>query len=207
MKTALSTYSGILNDKEILRLCKPAEWPGEPLLHPFVDTQKGKPSYGLGSFGYDLRLASTFLEHEANKAAVLDPNAVEKTLFKKIVQSEVFVLAPHSQVLAETIEWFNMPPDLMAIILGKSSYARLGLLVNATPAEPRWKGILTLELANLSPLPIVLHVGQGIAQVLFFRGEEPARGYDEKESGGGYMNQMGVTLSGEAAAHGLSRKA
>ena len=182
---------GILNDQEILRLCREMN---PPMLDPFLSTQKGKPSYGLGSMGYDLRLGENFLVHQPHKAAVLDPRDIEKDLFKKVVRKDYFLLQPHSQVLAETVERFNMPDDILAEVLGKSTYARLGLLVNATPAEPTWRGILTLELANLSPLPIKLYVGSGIAQVLFFRGKRPGRTYDEKESGGVYQDQTGVTL-------------
>jgi len=87
-----------------------------------------------------------------------------------------------------------MPDDVCGVCWGKSSYARCGLLVNVTPLEPGWKGILTIELANVSPYPIRMHVGQGIAQVVFFRGRRPKRTYAEKESGGGYQNQAGVTL-------------
>ena len=182
---------GILNDQEILRLCREMK---PPMLDPFLSTQKGKPSYGLGSMGYDLRLGENFLVHQPHKTAVLDPRAIEKDLFKKVVRKDYFLLQPHSQVLAETVETFNMPDDILGIVLGKSTYARLALTVNATPAEPSWSGILTLELANLSPLPIKLYVGSGIAQVLFFRGKRPGRTYSEKESGGIYQNQKGATL-------------
>ncbi len=183
---------GILNDREILRLCRDMN---PPLLDPFLSKQKGKPSYGLGSMGYDLRLGENFLVHQPHKTAVLDPRNIAKDLFKKVVRKDYFLLQPHSQVLAETVETFNMPDDIIAIVLGKSTYARLALVVNATPIEPGWvNSILTLELANLSPLPIKLYVGSGIAQVLFFRGKRPGRTYDEKESGGIYQNQKGATL-------------
>ncbi|MBE0635213.1 dCTP deaminase, partial [Candidatus Bipolaricaulota bacterium] len=110
------------------------------------------------------------------------------------VTADTFELLPGANVLSESVEWFNMPDDVCAVCWGKSSYARCGLLVNVTPLEPGWKGILTIELANISPYPIRLHVGQGIAQVVFFRGRRPNRTYAEKESGGGYQNQAGVTL-------------
>ena len=92
------------------------------------------------------------------------------------------------------MERFHIPDDVAGVCWGKSSYARCGLLVNVTPLEPGWKGVLTIELANLSPLPIRLHIGQGIAQVVFFRGNRPLRTYAEKEAGGVYQNQPGVTL-------------
>ena len=181
--------NGMLADYQINELCLT-----DKMLDPFIYDQRGKPSYGLGSTGYDLRLGTKFLVHQAYKTEILYPRQDNSCLFKRVEVSDVFYLQPHTQVLAETVEWFNMPDDVTSIILGKSSYARLGLLVNCTPAEPGWKGILTLELANLSALPIALHVGQGIAQALFFRSDRPGRTYAEKETTGGYQNQSGVTL-------------
>jgi len=166
----------------------------KPMLDPYILEQRGKPSYGLGSCGYDVRLGSKFLVHKPHTSGTLDPLKDNSHLFKDVFEDEIFYLAPHTQVLAETVEWWNMPEDVTSLILGKSSMARIGLLVNATPAEVNWRGRLTLELANLSSLPIALHVGQGIAQALFFRGQRPNRTYDEKEAGGIYQNQRGVTL-------------
>ncbi|MCX7843996.1 MAG: dCTP deaminase [Candidatus Bipolaricaulota bacterium] len=186
---ALAGFS-LLSDREILALCQ-----GErPMITPFVPRQEGKPSYGLSSFGYDIRLGRRFLVPLGGVNAVLDPVNFPRELFRELVVEDVFELAPHSQVLAESVETFWMPDDVLGVCWGKSSYARCGLLVNVTPLEPRWRGRLTLELANLSPLPIRLHVGQGIAQVVFFRGRRPARGYDEKEAGGLYQDQPGATL-------------
>jgi dCTP deaminase len=125
---------------------------------------------------------------------VLDPIDFPEHHFREYVTADTFELLPGANVLSESVEWFNMPDDVCAVCWGKSSYARCVLLVNVTPLEPGWKGILTIELANISPYPIRLHVGQGIAQVVFFRGRRPNRTYAEKESGGGYQNQAGVTL-------------
>lgn len=181
---------GILSDHEIAALCT-----GEgPMVDPFVPRQEGKPSYGLGSCGYDLRLGGRFLVPLGGVNAILDPIDFPKDHFRTIEADRTFELSPNSQVLTESVEWFNMPDDVCAVCWGKSSYARCGLLVNVTPLEPGWRGILTIELANVSPLPIRLHVGQGIAQVVFFRGSRPRRTYSEKEAGGGYQNQPGVTL-------------
>lgn len=191
---------GILSDEEIRALCL-----RDPMMiSPFISSQAGKPSYGLGSYGYDIRLGKKFLVPLGGMNAILDPLNFPSQHFREITVPDVevgnhvrggyFDLAPHSMVLAESIEWFNMPDDVCGLCLGKSSYARCGLLVNATPLEAAWKGKLTLELNNLSPLPIRLHVGQGIAQVIFFRGRRPRRTYVEKEAGGAYQNQEGVTL-------------
>ena len=181
---------GILSDREIAALCD-----GEaPMLDPFVAQQEGKPSYGLGSFGYDLRLGRRFLVPLGGVNAVLDPVEFPDGHFRTIDVNGTFELAPNSQVLAESVERFLMPDDVCAVCWGKSSYARCGLLVNVTPLEPAWRGKLTIELANVSPLPIRLHVGHGIAQVVFFRGRRPRRTYEEKEAGGSYQDQAGVTL-------------
>ena len=181
---------GVLSDYEIAELCSD----DQPMLDPFIPDQRGKPSYGLGSFGYDLRLGNRFLVPLGGVNAILDPVNFPESHFREYEAGDTFELLPHSQVLSESVEWFNMPDDVCAVCWGKSSYARCGLLVNVTPLEPGWKGILTIELANVSPLPIRLHIGQGIAQVVFFRGRRPNRTYAEKESGGEYQNQPGVTL-------------
>jgi dCTP deaminase len=184
------TILGVLSDQRIAELCTG----DQPMLDPFVPEQRGKPSYGLGSFGYDLRLGRRFLVPLGGVSEVLDPIDFPQDHFREVAAETTFELLPHAQVLSESMEWFQMPNDVCAVCWGKSSYARCGLLVNVTPLEPGWKGILTIELANVSPLPIRLHVGQGIAQVVFFRGERPRRTYAEKEAGGGYQNQPGVTL-------------
>ncbi len=181
---------GILSDHEIKALCRGKKG----MLVPFVSTQKGRPSYGLSSYGYDLRLGHRFLVPLGGMNVVLDPIDFPEGHFRQIEATSVFELSPNSQVLAESVECFVMPDDVCGVCWGKSSYARCGLLVNVTPLEPGWRGILTIELANVSPLPIRLHVGQGIAQVVFFRGERPERTYSEKEAGGEYQNQQGVTL-------------
>jgi dCTP deaminase len=165
-----------------------------PMLDPFVPDQRGKPSFGLGSFGYDLRLGGRFLIAGDDKQAVLDPLDFPKSYFREHRTEESFDLAPHTYVLTESVERFDLPANVCAMCWGKSSYARCGLVVNVTPLEPGWKGILTMALINVASSPIRLYVGQGIAQVVFFRGKRPVRAYGEKESGGGYQDQRGVTL-------------
>jgi len=181
---------GILNDREIAALAG-AE---PPLIEPFVPRQEGKPSYGLGSFGYDIRLGSRFLVPEGGSGVILDPKGIRAEAFREIVCEGTLELAPGTFVLAESVEWFNMPPDVLGTCFGKSSYARCGLIVNVTPLEPAWRSRLTMALINAAPLPIRLHVGQGIAQIVFTRGERPARTYREKEAGGAYQDQHGPTL-------------
>ncbi|MCX6092449.1 MAG: dCTP deaminase [Candidatus Bipolaricaulota bacterium] len=185
----MTTY-GILSDQEIAALCQGKS----PMLSPFVPRQEGKPSYGLGSFGYDLRLGHHILVPLGGVNVVLDPLQSSEGHFRALEVESAFELPPNSQVLAESVERFHVPDDVCGVCWGKSSYARCGLLVNVTPLEPGWRGVLTIELANMSPLPIRLHIGQGIAQVVFFRGSRPQRTYGEKEAGGGYQDQTGVTL-------------
>lgn len=184
------TVHGVLSDNEIAELCSGQS----PMLDPFIPIQQGKPSYGLGSFGYDLRLGNRFLIPRAGAAAILDPVNFPKNHFDVYDAGDTYDLPPHSHVLSESVERFAMPDNVCALCWGKSSYARCGLLVNVTPLEPGWQGILTMTLINTTASVIRLHVGQGIAQAVFFRGQRPARTYVEKESGGGYQNQDGVTL-------------
>jgi len=184
----------LLNDEQIKNLCTATAYSATPMLAPFEPQQKGKPSYGLGSFGYDIRLGNKFLVPIGGINKVLDPVDFPLDHFQQIHAEKTLDMVPGSQVLAESIEMFDIPNDIAAICWGKSSYARCGLLVNVTPLEPGWRGILTLQLVNLSPLPIRLHIYQGIAQVVFFRGITPQRTYTEKEAGGLYQNQTGPTL-------------
>ena len=186
----ITLHSGILNDREIQALCNT----DTPMIDPFIPRQKGKPSYGLGSFGYDIRLGEKFLVADEEISVFLDPVAFPDYAFLEESAKETIEIPPHTQVLAESVETFHMPDDVFGLCFGKSTYARCGLLVNATPLEAGWKGVLTLELANLSSFPIRLHIGQGIAQIVFFRGERPRRTYAEKEAGGVYQGQTGVTL-------------
>lgn len=179
-----------LCDREISALCAGHE----PLIAPFVSRQEGKPSYGLGSFGYDIRLGSRFLAPQEGSGMILDPKGARAEAFREIAYEGTLELPPGAFVLGESLERFALPPDILGLAFGKSSYARCGLIVNTTPLEPGWKGKLTMALINASPLPIRLHVGQGIAQVVFLRGERPTRTYSEKESGGAYQDQTGVTL-------------
>jgi len=179
----------LLSDSEIIALCSG----DNAMITPFESRQAGRPTYGLSSFGYDIRLGERFLVPLGGVNAILDPVNFPHEHFRAIKFSDTFELAPNSQVLAESIEVFDMPEDVLGMCWGKSSYARCGLLVNVTPLEPGWRGRLTLELANLSPLPIRLHVHQGIAQIAFSRGIRPQRTYSEKEAGGVYQDQPGVT--------------
>jgi dCTP deaminase len=169
------------------------------MIEPFVDRQvrevdgRRVVSYGLSSAGYDLRLGRHFKVCDQNKSlAALDVKALDASLFLD-VECDRLIIPPHGFALAESVERFNMPPDVLGIAMGKSTYARVGLVCNITPLEPRWSGILTLELSNTSPLPIAVYAGEGICQVLFMTTDEvPEVNYSQR--GGKYNDQQGITL-------------
>jgi len=182
---------GLLPDAEIARLCRE-----EGMIDPFVPELRRDhgPSYGLDSFGYSIRLADEFLVCEAgDHAPVLDPTRDTGAAFTPITGPHL-VLPPHGFALARSVERFRMPADVLGLAVGKSTYARLGVHVLLTPLEPGWEGVLTIEIANLTPLPAVLHAGAGIAQILFVRGTaRPRVSYADR--GGPYQGQTGITLA------------
>lgn len=150
-------------------------------------------SYGLSSFGYDARLADEFFT--VVDAFVIDPKRSAPSFAKDPARCDdgAYLVPANDMVLARTVERFKMPDDVMAICVGKSTYARCGLVVNVTPLEPGWEGHVTLELSNTTSQPIVVYPNEGIAQFVFFRGERPATTYADR--GGKYQGQTGVTLA------------
>lgn len=179
------TYS-ILNDKEI-------EEAG--IIEPFElgIKREGIISYGVSHFGYDIRVADKFkIFSNISTSAPIDPKAIDPSEFFE-VRANKCVIPPNSYVLAESVEHFNMPDDVISICLGKSTYARCGLIVNVTPMEPGWRGILTIEISNATPRPAIIYANEGICQVLFFRGNAPSTNYRSKS--GKYQNQKGLTLA------------
>jgi dCTP deaminase len=142
--------------------------------------EKGVVSYGLSSFGYDIRLDSEFASF--SRGIPLDPHAIGEGDIERLSIKTPFFLQPHSFILAQSLEYFVIPANMFALVVGKSTWARLGLVVNTTPLEPRWNGHITLELSNTTFNPITLYPGEGIAQVVFFRGETPSRCYGGKYS-------------------------
>ena len=181
-----------LPDTEIEALCQGED----PMISPFVPKQEGNPTYGLSSVGYDIRLGRKFMVPKyVGVNLVLDPRRFPKGMFSTVEVPEdedVIEIAPHSCLLAESLEYFIMPEDVFALCTGKSTYARCGIFLNFTVAEPGWKGRLTLEITNLNSYPVRLYIGQGIGQMLFFRLPRPRRTYAEKEAGGRYQDQPGV---------------
>jgi dCTP deaminase len=164
------------------------------MIEPFVDEQvrAGVVSFGLSSYGYDIRVADEFKVFTNINNTVIDPKSFDPRSFVDI-QSDVCIVPPNSFALGRTIEYFRVPRDILTICLGKSTYARCGIIVNVTPFEPEWEGFVTLEISNTTPLPAKIYANEGIAQVLFLQGDEPCeRSYADKR--GKYLKQTGVTL-------------
>ena len=164
------------------------------MIEPFEPAQvrDGVISYGLSSYGYDIRVAPEFKVFTNVHNAIVDPKNFDDRSFVD-VHGPVCIIPPNSFALARTEEYFRIPRDVLVVCVGKSTYARCGLIVNVTPLEPTWEGYLTLEISNTTPLPAKVYGGEGIAQLLFFGGdEEPEVAYVDRH--GKYMKQVGVTL-------------
>lgn len=185
--------TGILNDVQIMELCDRSA-----MIEPFERelirrSDSGAPviSYGLSSFGYDLRVAHEFRVFTNISNTVVDPKDFDERSFV-VVEGDSCIIPPNSFALARSIEYFRIPRDVVAICVGKSTYARMGLVTHVTPFEPGWCGQVTLEIANTSPLPARVYANEGLCQVLFFRGEACRTSYADRN--GKYQGQTGVTL-------------
>ena len=164
------------------------------MIEPFVETQKrdGVISYGLSSYGYDARVADDFRVFTNVDSAVVDPKAFNEDSFVRRTGASC-TIPPNSFALAHTVEYFRIPRDVLVICLGKSTYARCGIIVNVTPLEPEWEGQVTIEISNTTPLPARIHAHEGICQFLFLQGDSPCEtSYADKA--GKYMHQRGVAL-------------
>ncbi|MCS3610885.1 dCTP deaminase [Salinibacter ruber] len=165
------------------------------MIDPFVDEQVREDvvSYGLSSFGYDMRVAGEFRVFTPNvHNSVVDPKRIDERALVEHEADDHILIPPNSYVLGRSIEYFRMPSDTLGLVLGKSTYARSGIIVNVTPLEPGWEGHVTIEIGNGTPLPAKVYAEEGIAQVVFLRGETPEVSYEEKQ--GKYQNQQGITL-------------
>ena len=164
------------------------------MIEPFVDRQvrDGVISYGVSSYGYDVRVANEFMIFTTVHSAIVDPkNFDSKSMFE--FKGDVCVIPPNSFALARTVEYFRIPRNVLTICLGKSTYARCGLIVNVTPFEPEWRGFVTLEISNTTPLPAKIYANEGLAQVLFFEADEVCEiSYADKK--GKYQNQKSIAL-------------
>ena len=164
------------------------------MISPFEGKQirGNKISYGLSSYGYDARISNEFKIFTNLNSETVDPKNFKQSNFISKKGSEC-IIPPNSFVLASTIEYFKIPKDIMVICLGKSTYARCGIIVNVTPLEPEWEGFVTLEISNTTPLPTKVHANEGVAQFIFLKGnEKPEVTYADRD--GKYMKQKGVTL-------------
>jgi len=164
------------------------------MIDPFVDEQvrSGVISYGLSSYGYDLRVGRDFKVFTNIYNTVVDPKQFDPKSFVDMT-TDVCVIPPNSFALAVSVEYFRIPRDVLTICLGKSTYARCGIIVNVTPFEPEWEGHVTLEISNTTPLPARIYANEGLAQVLFFESDEECE-VSYKDRRGKYQAQRGVTL-------------
>ncbi|MFQ5896052.1 MAG: dCTP deaminase, partial [Nitrospinota bacterium] len=164
------------------------------MIEPFEPSQvrDGVISYGLSSYGYDVRISDEFRVFTNVHTAVVDPKNFDERSFV-IIRGSHCTIPPNSFALARTVEYFRIPRNVLTVCVGKSTYARCGIIVNVTPFEPEWEGHATLEISNTTPLPAKIYAGEGIAQVLFFEGDEPPR-FTYADKKGKYQAQKGVTL-------------
>ena len=164
------------------------------MIDPFEDRQvrSGVVSYGTSSYGYDVRCSTEFKIFTNINSTIVDPKNFDEKSFVDY-SGEVCIIPPNSFALARTVEHFRIPRNVLTICLGKSTYARCGIIVNVTPFEPEWEGTVTLEISNTTPLPAKIYANEGIAQVLFFQSDEPCE-MSYKDKKGKYQAQTGVTL-------------
>jgi len=169
---------------------------GYEMLKPFESQQikKNNISYGLSSYGYDIRIADEFkIFKGSGKQDILDPKNIDPELFEDF-KGSFCIIPPNSFVLARSLEYFKMPSNVLALCTGKSTYARIGVIVNVTPLEPSWEGYLTIAISNTSNLPAKLYSNEGIAQVVFFESDEQCQiTYSDRK--GKYQSQQSITLS------------
>ena len=171
---------------------------GQGMIEPFEPTQvrsvdgRRVVSYGTSSYGYDIRCAPEFKIFTNINSTIVDPKAFDPNSFVD-VRSDVCIVPPNSFALARTIEYFRIPRNVLTICLGKSTYARCGIIVNVTPLEPEWEGHVTLEFSNTTPLPARIYANEGCAQVIFIESDEVCE-TSYRDRGGKYQGQTGVTL-------------
>ncbi len=164
------------------------------MIKPFEDRQvrQGIISYGLSSYGYDIRIADEFKIFTNINTTIVDPKAFDPRSFVDY-QGEVAIIPPNSFALGRSVEYFRIPRNVLTICVGKSTYARCGIITNVTPFEPEWEGYVTLEISNTTPLPARIYANEGIAQVLFFESDEACQtSYADRQ--GKYQGQQGIVL-------------
>lgn len=176
-------------DRWIRRMCQEHR-----MIEPYVEKQvrDGVISYGVSSYGYDIRVADEFKIFTNVLATVVDPKRVDPASMVDF-KGDVCIVPPNSFALARTIEYFRIPRNVLTICVGKSTYARCGIITNVTPFEPEWEGFVTLEISNTTPLPAKIYANEGIAQVLFFESDEECE-TSYRDKAGKYQKQTGITL-------------
>ena len=163
------------------------------MIEPFIDRQvkNGQVSFGLSSYGYDLRVAHEFKVFTNVYNSIVDPKNFSGDAFVDI-KGDFCIIPPNSFALAKSVEYFRIPRNILTLCIGKSTYARCGIIVNVTPFEPEWEGFVTLEISNTTPLPAKIYAGEGLAQVLFLQADEVCEvSYADRK--GKYMNQIEIT--------------
>ncbi len=184
----------IKSDKWIRRMAEQHKMI-EPFAPELVREANGEKivSYGTSSYGYDIRCADEFRVFTNINSTIVDPKNFDPDSFVEVSGKGYCVIPPNSFALARTMEYFRIPRSVLTVCLGKSTYARCGIIVNVTPFEPEWEGYVTLEFSNTTPLPAKIYAHEGIAQVLFFESDEECE-TSYKDRGGKYQGQQGVTL-------------
>ena len=179
----------VLSDRWIKKMAKT-----KGMIKPFVSKQvrRGKISFGLSSYGYDARVSNEFKIFTNVNSGIVDPKNFKKESFVTKIGKEC-IIPPNSFALARTVEYFKIPENVLVICLGKSTYARCGIIVNVTPLEPEWEGHVTLEFSNTSNLPAKIYAGEGVAQMIFHQSDEQCE-VSYKDRDGKYQGQTGVTL-------------
>jgi dCTP deaminase len=164
------------------------------MIEPFNDKQvsKGTISYGLSSYGYDIRVADNYKIFTNVNNSVVDPKNFDAKSFVDFT-GDVCIVPPNSFALAQSVEYFKIPRNVLSVCLGKSTYARCGIIVNVTPFEPEWEGYVTLEISNTTPLPAKIYSNEGLCQVLFFESDEDCE-VSYKDKNGKYQGQVNITL-------------
>ena len=178
----------LMNDEQIIRAIADGMIDGAQI----DQVRTGVISYGVTSFGYDMRVANEWQLWSGDKVSTIDPKRRDLHTMLRTEVANTMRIPPNEFALCRSVEYFRIPDDVMCIVVGKSTYARCGLVVNVTPLEPGWEGYVTIELSNTSPLPIRVYANEGIAQVLFFQGQRPRTTYGDKR--GKYQRQQGIVL-------------
>ncbi len=179
----------VMNDEWIIKMAE------KGMIEPFAKSQvsKGVISFGVSSYGYDMRISDEFKIFNFKKTKIIDPKKFDEKNFIEY-KGEICTIPPNSYVLAKSIEYFKIPRNILTITYGKSTYARCGILVNVTPFEPEWEGYVTISIANLTKKPAKIYSGEGIAQVIFFKADKICKvSYADKK--GKYQAQKKITVA------------